>query len=59
MKFNPYRRFVNPDPIIARFSVNGQINEKSYQKIVKDVWKADSSKKKIAAVALVINSPGG
>ena len=56
---NPYKRFINPDPVIARFNVSDAINNKSYQKIVKDVWKADASKKKIAAVALVINSPGG
>ena len=57
-KFNPYK-IVYPDPIIAKFTVNTHIDDQAYQRIVKDVWKADQSKKKIAAVGLVINSPGG
>ena len=46
-------------PIIAKFVVDQQIGAKSMQKLMKDVAKASDSKKKILAVCLVVNSPGG
>ena len=46
-------------PIIAKFVVDKQINAASMQKLLKDIAKASESKKPIAAVCLVVNSPGG
>lgn len=52
-------RYFRKKPIIAKFVVDKQINAASMQKLLKDVAKASNSKKKIEAVALVVNSPGG
>ena len=48
-----------PKTIVAKFAVDTQINRKSFQKLQKDIEKAYKSNDTIAAVAFVINSPGG
>jgi ClpP class serine protease len=48
-----------PDPIVAKFHLESNINHKSYIKLCKDIEKAHKNKKPLKAVAYVINSPGG
>ena len=46
-------------PIVAAFECESVIDRKNYLKMVKSVAKAEQSKRKIEAVAFVVNSPGG
>ena len=46
-------------PIVATFECEAMINRKNYLGVVKSVAKAEQSKRKIEAVAFIINSPGG
>ena len=46
-------------PIIAKFTIQSQINHKSFIKNSKDLEKAQKSKDKIGAIILIVNSPGG
>ena len=48
-----------PEPIVAKFHLNSNIDHKSYLKLCRDVEKAHKNKQPIKAVTYVINSPGG
>eukprot|EP00347_Sterkiella_histriomuscorum_P023044 403336170 len=45
--------------IIAKFVVNGPINQKTSQKLMNDIAKASKQKNNIVAIAVAVNSPGG
>ena len=47
------------NPVVAQFVVDTQINRQAMQKLLKDISKAQNFKKKIKAVCLVVDSPGG
>lgn|ERR1719362_1321228 len=47
------------NPIVAKFRCDTSINRASYLSLMKSVHKAEQSKRKIEAVAFVVNSPGG
>jgi ClpP class serine protease len=53
------KHMVVKEPIIARFTVSSNIDKKSEVKLQKAVERAMASKKKIKAVAFVIDSRGG